>query len=72
MSLIVDTFIAPPCPEEIETLYQDAHLVLINKPAGCSACRGKIPLTLTRYTIGWRRFFPALPWCIGSISVPLG
>ena len=34
MSTIIDTFVAPPCREQITLLYQDEHLVLINKPAG--------------------------------------
>ncbi|WP_428945931.1 RluA family pseudouridine synthase [Pantoea sp. FN060301] len=44
MSTIIDTFIAPPCHDEIETLYQDEHLVLINKPAGLLSLSGKNPL----------------------------
>ncbi|MBJ3815961.1 RluA family pseudouridine synthase [Shimwellia pseudoproteus] len=43
MSTIIDTFIAPPCREEIVVLYQDAHLVLINKPAGLLSLSGKNP-----------------------------
>jgi len=46
MSHLVDTFIAPPCLEEIEVLYQDAHLALINKPAGLLSLSGKNPLNL--------------------------
>ncbi|ORM65462.1 RNA pseudouridine synthase [Pantoea rodasii] len=43
MSTIIDTFIAPPCSDEIEILYQDEHLVLINKPAGLLSLSGKNP-----------------------------
>ncbi|WP_145498411.1 RluA family pseudouridine synthase [Yersinia bercovieri] len=43
MSTIIDTFIAPPCHDKIETLYQDDHLVLINKPAGLLSLSGKNP-----------------------------
>ncbi|MDU4436460.1 RNA pseudouridine synthase [Superficieibacter electus] len=43
MSVIVDTFIAPPCPEKIEILYQDEHLLLINKPSGLLSLSGKNP-----------------------------
>ena len=43
---IVDTFIAPPCHDEIETLYQDEHLVVINKPAGLLSLSGKNPQNL--------------------------
>lgn len=46
MSTIFDTFIAPPCHDKIEILYQDDHLVLINKPAGLLSLSGKNPLNL--------------------------
>ncbi|QEW31721.1 RluA family pseudouridine synthase [Erwinia billingiae] len=46
MSKIIDTFIAPPCHEQIEILYQDAHLVLINKPSGLLSLSGKNPQNL--------------------------
>lgn len=41
-----DTFIAPPCHEKIEILYQDEHLALINKPAGLLSLSGKNPQNL--------------------------
>jgi tRNA pseudouridine32 synthase/23S rRNA pseudouridine746 synthase len=40
----VDTFIAPPCYEEIKILFQDEHLLLINKPSGLLSLSGKNPL----------------------------
>ncbi len=46
MSSIIDTFIAPPCHEQIEILWQDAHLVLINKPTGLLSLSGKNPQNL--------------------------
>ena len=46
MSTILDTFIAPPCHDEIETLYQDEHLLLINKPSGLLSLSGKNPQNL--------------------------
>lgn len=46
MSTILDTFIAPQCHDEIELLYQDDHLVLINKPAGLLSLSGKNPQNL--------------------------
>ena len=46
MSAIVDTFIAPPCAAEIEILYEDAHLLLINKPSGLLSLSGKHPQNL--------------------------
>jgi len=41
MSAIIDDFIAPPCHDDIEILFQDDHLVLINKPAGLLSLSGK-------------------------------
>ncbi|QLK60729.1 RluA family pseudouridine synthase [Enterobacteriaceae bacterium Kacie_13] len=46
MPAIIDTFIAPPCHDQIEILYQDEHLVLINKPAGLLSLSGKNPQNL--------------------------
>ncbi|WP_369790299.1 RluA family pseudouridine synthase [Rouxiella sp. WC2420] len=43
MSKIIDTFIAPPCHGNVEILYQDEHLVLINKPTGLLSLSGKNP-----------------------------
>jgi tRNA pseudouridine32 synthase/23S rRNA pseudouridine746 synthase len=39
-----DPFIAPLCDEEIKLLYQDEHLLLINKPSGLLTLSGKHPL----------------------------
>ena len=39
----VDPFIAPPCLEQIEILYEDEHLLLINKPSGLLSLSGKHP-----------------------------
>lgn len=46
MTTIVDTFIAPPCHEAIDILYQDEHLLLINKPSGLLSLSGKNPQNL--------------------------
>nr|WP_278435852.1 RluA family pseudouridine synthase [Enterobacter mori] len=46
MSVIVDNFIAPPCLDEIEILWQDEHLLLINKPSGLLSLSGKNPQNL--------------------------
>lgn len=43
MSSIIDTFIAPPCHDEIDILYQDESLLLINKPSGLLSLSGKNP-----------------------------
>jgi tRNA pseudouridine32 synthase/23S rRNA pseudouridine746 synthase len=39
-----DPFIVPLCKEKIEVLYQDEHLLLINKPSGLLTLSGKHPL----------------------------
>lgn len=46
MSTIIDTFIAPPCSAEVEILYEDEHLLLINKPSGLLSLSGKNPKNL--------------------------
>ncbi len=38
-----DPFIVPVCHEEIEILYQDEHLLLINKPTGLLSLSSKPP-----------------------------
>lgn len=44
MSEIIDNFIAPQCHDDIDILWQDEHLLLINKPAGLLSLSGKNPL----------------------------
>lgn len=39
-----DEFIAPPCDENIEIIYQDDALLAINKPSGLLSLSGKNPL----------------------------
>ena len=39
-----DTFIAPQCNQQIELLYEDEHLLLIDKPSGLLSLSGKNPL----------------------------
>jgi tRNA pseudouridine32 synthase/23S rRNA pseudouridine746 synthase len=39
-------FIAPPCEADIEILYQDEHLLLINKPSKLLSLSGKHPLNI--------------------------
>ncbi|MGL5225762.1 MAG: RluA family pseudouridine synthase [Aeromonas sp.] len=43
MTVIVDTFIAPPCTATIEILLEDEQLLLINKPSGLLSLSGKNP-----------------------------
>lgn len=42
--MTTDTFIAPPCYEQIRTLFEDECLVLIDKPSGLLSLSGKNPL----------------------------
>ncbi len=42
--MTIDTFIAPQCHEQIKILYEDEHLLLINKPSGLLSLSGKNPL----------------------------
>ncbi len=44
MKDIVDTFIAPPCLDELELLYQDDCILIINKPSKLLSLSGKNPL----------------------------
>ncbi|MGU5663330.1 RluA family pseudouridine synthase [Aeromonas sanarellii] len=46
MSVIVDTFVAPPCEAGIGILFEDEHLLLINKPSGLLSLSGKNPQNL--------------------------
>lgn len=41
---VVDDFIAPACNDVVQILYQDEHIVLINKPSGLLSLSGKNPL----------------------------
>ncbi|WP_241623017.1 RluA family pseudouridine synthase [Rosenbergiella australiborealis] len=43
MATVIDSFIAPPCQAEIDILYQDDALVVINKPSGLLSLSGKNP-----------------------------
>lgn len=58
MSNVVDTFIAPPCHDEIEILYQDDHLAVINKPAGLLSLSGKNPRNRDSVHHRMLRIFP--------------
>jgi tRNA pseudouridine32 synthase/23S rRNA pseudouridine746 synthase len=44
MTARIDTFVAPPCVEDIKILYQDDALLLIDKPSGLLTLSGKNPL----------------------------
>ncbi|ROR11614.1 RluA family pseudouridine synthase [Erwinia sp. JUb26] len=58
MSEIIDTFIAPPCHDSIKTLYQDEHLLLIDKPAGLLSLSGKNPQNLDSVHYRLVQIFP--------------
>lgn len=45
-SSVIDTFIAPPCLEQIQILFQDDDILVINKPSGLLSLSGKNPLNL--------------------------
>lgn len=46
MNARIDNFVAPPCADDIEIIYQDEAILLINKPSGLLALSGKNPLNL--------------------------
>jgi tRNA pseudouridine32 synthase/23S rRNA pseudouridine746 synthase len=52
MNPIIDNFIAPKCLQQIEILFQDEHLLLINKPSGLLTLSGKNPLN--KDSVHWR------------------
>ena len=60
MSAIIDSFIAPPCHDDIEILWQDEHLLLINKPSGLLSLSGKNPQNLDSVHY---RLVQAFPGC---------
>lgn len=78
MSAIIDSFIAPPCHDDINILWQDEHLLLIDKPSGllslpaCSASRAKIRKTSILSIIVWSRRSPAARWYTVWISARPG
>lgn len=41
---IIDDFVAPQCNEFVQIIYQDADILLINKPSGLLSLSGKSPL----------------------------
>jgi len=53
-----DPFIVPLCDEEIEVLYQDEHLLLINKPSGLLTLSGKHPLNKDSVHFRLVKYFP--------------
>lgn len=62
---IIDNFIAPECKDFVKILYQDADILLINKPSGLLSLSGKNPLNWDsvhhRLVHGQENFSPPLP-----------
>jgi tRNA pseudouridine32 synthase/23S rRNA pseudouridine746 synthase len=56
---LFDPFIAPPCNEEIEVLFQDEHMLLINKPTKLLSLSGKNPANLDSVHYRLRQHFPS-------------
>ncbi|MFT7559114.1 MAG: tRNA pseudouridine32 synthase/23S rRNA pseudouridine746 synthase [Flavobacteriales bacterium] len=52
MKTLVDDFIAPPCKGDIEFIYQDEHILVINKPTQLLSLSGKNPLN--KDSVHWR------------------
>ena len=52
-------FIAPKCEGAIEILYQDAYLLVINKPTGLLSLSGKNPLNLDSVHYRIKQLFPS-------------
>ncbi|WP_269620254.1 RluA family pseudouridine synthase [Zhongshania sp. BJYM1] len=56
----IDDFIAPPCLEEIDILFQDEHILLINKPSGLLSLSGKNPINKDSVHFRMRDKFPEI------------
>jgi len=54
-----DDFIAPPCHEDIDILFQDEHILLINKPTKLLSLSGKNPANLDSVHYRIRQDFPS-------------
>lgn len=60
MTTVIDNFVAPPCSAEIDILFRDAHLMLINKPSGLLSLSGKNPLNLDSVHYRLRQQWPTV------------
>jgi tRNA pseudouridine32 synthase/23S rRNA pseudouridine746 synthase len=60
MSAIIDHFIAPPCLDNIDILYQDDDIMLINKPSGLLSLSGKNPLNFDSVHYRLVQDFPSI------------
>ena len=59
MNEIIDTFVAPPCLDNIDILFQDEHLLLISKPSKLLSLSGKNPLNKDSVHFRLIKIFPA-------------
>ena len=57
---VIDNFVAPACHQPIETLYQDEHILLINKPSGLLSLSGKNPLNLDSVHYRLAQIYPQI------------
>lgn len=53
-----DDFIVPQCQQEIDVLFQDEHLLLINKPTKLLSLSGKNPANIDSVHYRIRQLFP--------------
>ncbi len=60
MMTVIDNFVAPACHQQIERLYQDEHIVLINKPSGLLSLSGKNPLNLDSVHYRLAQIYPQI------------
>lgn len=60
MSAPGDDFIAPLCEEQISILFQDEHILLINKPSGLLSLSGKNPLNKDSVHFRLAQMFPGI------------
>ena len=59
VNVIVDTFVAPACLDDIELLFQDGFLLLISKPSKLFSLSGKNPLNKDSVHFRLVKDFPA-------------
>lgn len=57
---VIDNFVAPACHQPIEILYQDEHILLINKPSGLLSLSGKNPLNLDSVHYRLAQLYPQI------------
>ena len=59
VATVIDSFVAPVCDEQIEILFQDDSILLINKPSGLLSLSGKNPLNKDSVHFRLVQQFPA-------------